>query len=257
MNIIFWNTNKNNNINQYLKKIVINQNADIVVLAEYNDNIKMLNQELYLKGYYFEECEILACKKIKIIHSKDMKVEICDDNSNYVSITINNKKDNIQLFPSKLHTSDDNRQLIASQLKDDIDKYDKAIIVGDFNSNPFEKTIIAASCLSALPSKKKLNRCIHGKEYSNLYNPMWRFFNDFEKYPGTYYYDNSDDINYYWHMFDQVLISSKLNERFEENSLKIIQKINKKSLIKNEKIDKNISDHLPIFFSIREENNNE
>ena len=147
--------------------------------------------------------------------------------------------------------------MLSRELKEDVNKYNKCIVIGDFNSNPFEKSIVSASCLSALPSKDKKYRKVQGKMYKILYNPMWKFFGDFDKYPGTYYYDSSNDINYYWHIFDQVLISQGLINYFDDKSLKIVKNINTKNLIIKQKINKSISDHLPIYFSIKEENNYE
>ena len=58
---------------------------------------------------------------------------------------------------------------------------------------------------------------------------------------------------YYWNLFDQVLVSQEMVNLFNNESLEIIKKINKKSLIKRNKINKELSDHLPIVFSLKEE----
>ncbi len=259
MNIIFWNVNKNSHINKYIKKLIIENKADIIILAEYCGNVEELKNDLYMNGYDYEEFSAIACKKIKILYSKVLQFELCDDNSNYMSTNIKYKGYMFYLFsahfPSMLHVLNNEREIIARELKHDINKYEKTIIVGDFNSNPFDKAIMATTCLSALPTKKIKQRILYGKTYKTLYNPMWNFFGDFDKYPGTYYYNNSKEINFYWYMFDQVLISPALYNVFEDESLRIIKKIGEYSLIKNNKIFKNISDHLPIFFSLKEEKN--
>lgn len=259
MNIIFWNVNRKRQINKYIYKLITENKTDIIILAEYCDEAEILKNDLYINGYDYEEFSAIACKKIKIFYSKELQLELCDDNSNYMSVNIKCKGYMFQLFsahfPSMLHVQNDEREIIARELKQDINKYEKNIIVGDFNSNPFDKAIMATTCLSALPTKKIKQRKLYGKTYKMLYNPMWNFFGDFDKYPGTYYYNNSKEINFYWYMFDQVLISPGLYENFEDNSLRIIKKIDKYSLIKNDKIFENISDHLPIFFSLKEEKN--
>lgn len=40
MKLLFWNTNKNENINNYILGLVEENKIDIVVLAEYNSNIE-------------------------------------------------------------------------------------------------------------------------------------------------------------------------------------------------------------------------
>ncbi len=257
MKIVFWNTYKNININEYLVNLIIEHNCDIIVLAEYKGNEANLKNELYIRGYEFEEYSMFACKKIKIFYNKNVRIILNNDNSNYVSFKLCRNDLEFELFavhfPSKLYESDDNRQFIARTLKSDIDKIENAVVVGDFNSNPFEKTMVAASCLSALPTINCINRTVQGNKIKILYNPMWKFFGDFEKFPGTYYYRKSEDINYVWNIFDQVLVSNNLLRKFNKESVRIIRNIKGTSLIKNQKIDKNISDHLPVFFSLKED----
>ena len=257
MNISFWNTHKNKEINNFLIDMIIEKNIDIMLLSEYSDNVNYLINELYVMGKYYDEISPIACKKIKILYNKDLFIDINDDCSNYVSIRILKDCFDFELFavhfPSKLYTSEDNRQLVARTLKNDIEKYNKVLVVGDFNSNPFDKTMSALSCLLALPTKEYKKRKIQGIERKILYNPMWKFFGDFESIPGTYFYNSSDDINYYWNIFDQVLISQELVDAFNSEKLEIIKEINKKDLIEENKINDKISDHLPILFSLEEE----
>ena len=133
------------------------------------------------------------------------------------------------------------------------------IIVGDFNANPFEEVCINANCFHAVSSKdiakKRKKRIIKGQEYAIFYNPMWNLFGDKNQTNGTYYYDKEGITAYFWNIFDQVILSPEVAEIFEDNSLKIISSINNNSLLYNNGIPNkdDISDHLPIFFQIREE----
>ncbi len=256
MNISFWNTHKNEKINEFLISLILEKNLDIMILAEYNDNINYIINELYIKGKVYKKVDFFACEKIIVLCRKVINIELNDDSSNYASIAISAHKLKFQLFvthfPSKLYALDDTRKLVAGTLKNDIDKYDKVLVVGDFNSNPFERTMSALSGLLALPTKEIKKRKVQGIEKKVLYNPMWKFFGDFETIPGTYYYNNSEDLNYYWNLFDQVLISQDLLYLFNDKSLNIVKKIGERSLIKNNKIDVKVSDHLPIIFSLEE-----
>ena len=201
MNITFWNTHKNKKINEFLIALILEKNLDIMILAEYDDNIDYIINELYIKGKIYKKIYFLACKKIIIICRKFINIELNDDSSNYASIAISTNKLKFQLFvthfPSKLYALEDTRKLVAGTLKNDINKYDKVLVVGDFNSNPFERTMSALSGLLALPTKNIKNRKVQGIEKNVLYNPMWKFFGDFETIPGTYYYNYSEDLTYY------------------------------------------------------------
>ena len=69
--------------------------------------------------------------------------------------------------------------------------------------------------------------------------------------PGTYYYSRG----YFWNTFDQVLLRPALFEYFSNNQLQVIDKIAQKTLLtKNGKIDKKISDHLPIVITLERGN---
>lgn len=256
MNIVFWNTYKNTNINDILLDLIQSKNIDILILAEYTANITELIYELYIKDLLFNEIKTISCKKIKIICKNGINMQLHDDNTNYASFKITKELLEFQLFathfPSKMRNSDNNRRIVASQLKNDAEHYEKVIVVGDFNSNPFEETMVSLTGMHALPSKKIKTRTVQGIKKETLYNPMWKFFGDFEDCPGTYYNDNSDDVNYYWHIFDQILISENMIRVFKIDELEIIKKIKEINLIKNKKIDKDISDHLPIYFGLEE-----
>ena len=90
MNISFWNTHKNKSINEFLISMIIEKNIDMMILAEYEDDIKHLINELYIKKKYYTEITPIACKKIKILYRKNIIIEINNECSNYVSISVLN-----------------------------------------------------------------------------------------------------------------------------------------------------------------------
>jgi hypothetical protein len=89
--------------------------------------------------------------------------------------------------------------------------------------------------------------------YGKFYNPMWKFLSNEAPPYGTYFYDSGGIVNYYWHIFDQVIMRPQLIEAFDDDSLSIVTQIGGTSLLAKGKPDKQYSDHLPIFFSLREE----
>ena len=55
MRIVFWNTNKNENINEYISDIIVEQEIDILVLAEYESDIEELKKMLALYNIVIEQ----------------------------------------------------------------------------------------------------------------------------------------------------------------------------------------------------------
>ena len=66
---------------------------------------------------------------------------------------------------------------------------------------------------------------------------------------GTYYYKGGH-ISYFWNTFDQILLRPSLLNYFKSEDISIISQIRDKSLLKNNKIDKSFSDHLPIMIKL-------
>jgi len=86
---------------------------------------------------------------------------------------------------------------------------DRAIIVGDFNMDPYEPGMIGAFGFHALMAKteaERETRTVLGRAYPTYYNPMWGHFGDRVEGPtGTFYYHSSEPVAYFWHMYDQVI----------------------------------------------------
>jgi len=163
---------------------------------------------------------------------------------------------------SKLFSQEEDQSFACCNLNEIIKNNEKkvghsrTILMGDLNLNPFESGVAYASGLNAVSDRRiarKGTRTIDGKRYRYFYNPMWNFFGDFStRPPGTYFYDSGKCANYYWHVFDQVLIRPDLIDYFEFDSLKIITEVNGFSLLTDQgKPDRHKgSDHLPIILSL-------
>jgi hypothetical protein len=97
-------------------------------------------------------------------------------------------------------------------------------------------------------------RTVQGREYRFFYNPMWGHLGDLRgNIAGTYYYDNAQHVNYYWNVFDQVLIRPDLAGGFDSDKLKIITTVGQRSFVGHDGRPDSIdsSDHLPIIFELR------
>ena len=264
--ILFWNTNKNEDIDRYLVDLINENESDIVILAEYCNNIDGLCNKL---SYYREFKPFKTMQdRIVIAASDEYEREVILDTRYYTMCNIEIFTKEFLLvalhFPSRLHADDETRSALASKVINDINNamknlcHDNVAIVGDFNSNPFDNSCINATCFHAVPSKlvaNKRTRTVNGQLYNLYYNPMWNMFGDSVLPTGTYYYSKGGINTYFWNIFDQVILSPDAANAFAGESLKIVTSVNGKSLLnENEIPDRhNASDHLPIVFELREE----
>lgn len=100
-------------------------------------------------------------------------------------------------------------QILGQSALDDMKKNDQVIILGDFNDNPFDESVIQLGAVRCHDSTRKLRK-------ETLYNPFWRnvvsqktynhIVNDEDHFhSGTHFYPTAFDSN--WHTFDQILVS--------------------------------------------------
>lgn len=132
----------------------------------------------------------------------------------------------------------------------------RTVLVGDFNMNPFEDGMVAANGLNAVMTRNVASRelrTVQGKVYPFFYNPMWGHFGDAVDGPsGTFYYGGSEHVNYFWNMFDQVLIRPELLSMFRNKELRILSFSGERSLLPPKGLPdaSSGSDHLPLLFRL-------
>ena len=91
MKVLLWNTNKNTNINETICELAAENNASIVVLAEYVANIDNLLSSLLLQHGIKMQRYGSCCERITMIGSAG-DVEVRFD-SDHTTIQIINGKD--------------------------------------------------------------------------------------------------------------------------------------------------------------------
>jgi exonuclease III len=171
-------------------------------------------------------------------------------------------------YQSKLHWDDNDQNAHASELKYFIDElenqveHDRTVVIGDFNMNPFQLGMIQTTGLHTTMDRRIAewgSRVVDGKRYKFFYNPMWSFFGERGKgeINGTYFYNSSKPVSYFWNIFDQVILRPSLLDAFDEDSLEILNEINGQNLLTiHGRIDNTISDHLPVIFDLNLKNIN-
>jgi exonuclease III len=165
-------------------------------------------------------------------------------------------------LPSKLRWSSESQAIectgLARRIAQEENKlgHRRTVLVGDFNMDPFEAGMVAAGGLHAVMSRQVAARdvrTVQGQDYRLFYNPMWGHFGDARSSTaGSYYYDSAEHVNYFWHMFDQVLIRPELAERFDSSHVNIITSLAGRSLVRPDgRPDAAAySDHLPVIFEL-------
>lgn len=200
MKILFWNTHKNHNIDSYILDFAAENPCDIIILAEYANNINGLCNQLSLFKLDFYFWKSLACNTIKIISKKSYKNRLMQDEKRYCIYSMETASKQFILtalhLPSKLHFDPPDIESYARRIRNDIEHIEEnlrckaSFIVGDFNVNPFENACINADCFHALPNRSQAGkeyRKVSGLSFSTFYNPMWNLFGDFDSVSGSYF----------------------------------------------------------------------
>ena len=269
MKFLFWNIHKNANAIPYLHNIVREEGIDVVGIAEYPPEYAIENV-LRSRSMTFSYLKPVVDKeKIKIFY-RNSRVKINNKlNGQFVVIKqIKSLGYIVSLIfchlPSKISCNEDEQLSRATAINREINDYEQTnaknrltIVCGDFNMNPFDKGMVHCEGFHAVMDKRiamRRWRKFQETDYSFFYNPMWGCLGDNGKggTPGTYFYDPSHSIQYFWNMFDQVLIRPDLIPLFDDKSLKIVTTGKSYNLMNiNGRIDKKISDHLPIMFNLK------
>ena len=165
-------------------------------------------------------------------------------------------------LPSRLHRTAEDLNFNAIRLRQYIEEteeevgHTRTMIIGDLNMNPFDSGVASAEGFHGVMSKRiaeRRQRQVGGQSRRFFYNPMWSHLGD-ESIgpPGSYYYNTSSQVNYFWNTFDQVLIRPELLPYFRNENLRILTQVGARSLLTiNGLPDSSVaSDHLPLLFSL-------
>jgi hypothetical protein len=270
---LFWNLGKKN-LSHLVIELVKQESIDVVVLAE-TQSVDQIYLEKELsklptgpyKSRYISGQKIMLFDNLAAIRTinEDARASSC-------LYWINNQEIllvGVHLRSKKGNDTDDLYDL-AGQHRQLIDSYGKkkVIVLGDFNMNPYEKGIMGVTGFNAILSKEEIRynptRSFGYMKRSFYYNPSWEVYNSLSQ-KGTYHFSqNTKAVNPYWHLLDQVLVSSDLMDSYVFRSFNVITNIGghggtellKKEKSKTTKIERLVpnrskfSDHLPITFEM-------
>lgn len=136
--------------------------------------------------------------------------------------------------------------------------HSRTVLIGDLNMNPFEFGVVGSERLHAITDRRIASngsRKVQDEDCTFFYNPMWSQFGDLDSSPpGTYFYNSGGEVNYYWNVFDQVLIRPPLLPYFDNKSVSVVTELAGESLLnKHGRPDRKLhSDHLPIVCRLSE-----
>lgn len=269
MNFLFWNINRKP-LQDLLAVLVREHSIDILILAECEINdvtlLETLNENQSPK--FGIALNYIPSQRIKIFTTlpRDSFQPLRDEGNAAFRRLRPPIGEEILLvavhLSSKMHLSDAEQAFNATRLGRSIREVElelghtKTLVVGDLNMNPFEHGLVAADAFHAVMTKDialRNSRTVSGEEKMFFYNPMWGLFGDNSRgVAGTYYYGSGNQINYFWNIFDQVLLRPTLIPFFNEENLHVVSVVGDKSLLDERGFPCSsfASDHLPILFQL-------
>ncbi len=262
MKYIFWNVQKIKNANAYLQKLIEFYRPDIIGVAEYTSMGQNLVDELKNTGAEYTYVPRIGSRVDVFYKSGSIQITHCGE-STYFSVKVITNMNYKQILavvhmPSKQHKREYDDIEILRDLLDEIEKVKQGrkikhvVIMGDFNMNPFESPMIAASALQAIPCgeiAKREFREYRRKKREFYYNPMWNFLGDEKRPMGSFYYNSPGNEALYWNTFDQFVVSPSLVDEIQKDSIQFLNRFGS-VVLENRNGKPKVSDHFPLYFEI-------
>lgn len=260
MKFLFWNI-QNKDLLEEVTELIVEEDCDIFAVAETDDAlIEKVVEKLrieYNAGYYSYSTP--GCERIKIIAKFPIaNMSLLNQHKYFSLIKVESGENAIIVgfvhLPSKYsHTLDIIRsisELLGNQLilEEDAHSITESILIGDFNTDPFEMPMISFSGISATNGIDCSNRGTvtrTGLKSKLFYNPMWTLYSKYKERPGSHRYIRLGEDVVSWHFLDQVIIRPTLVDDFNFESLRLIFETTNYNYLNINKAPK-LSDHLPL-----------
>lgn len=216
-----------------LYQLLYNRNVDVMCLCEVSDKDVALISNMVSDGYSiyngvvddgrkkFDLCVIYRAEILEFVESSLVSAPMLGANlyaAQQLTFILSKTNEFLALFlvhwPSRMHDPEDSAKkaelgmLLRTAVTNclEVDKITKIIVLGDFNEEPFNKSITHHL-------KASRDVVLVKKQPKLLYNPFWRHMVYTHLYPesasshgGTYYYKSDQFCK--WKTFDQMMFSA-------------------------------------------------
>lgn len=264
--VAFWNLYRRD-LTSAVVDLVRHERIDILILAESSLDGKAVPEMLTAATERtFRRVEIFS-PRIKVFSSLSLRwFHVVDEPQHRRTCTfrlIGRESDILVTgvhLPSKTELADSDQTTFAARFARDIAVAERrlniprGLVCGDFNMNPFDDGMIGCDGFHAVLSKsiaERNGRIVLGEWRPFFYNPMWGMMGDGSPGPaGTFYYRSSNPHALFWHTFDQVLVRPAAMHLI--GNVRIVDSIGELALTsRNGRPNRReLSDHLPVTFSI-------
>lgn len=265
---------------EHLKKLITGLSCDLIAICEVSTedvayinsylnshltNVNMLDLTCEIGRTRFDIAVIYNSEKIHLNHQYYLSKVLTGNTvkaAQLVEIVNLDDKQTIQLFlchwASRLNGDGEDRRkaaanIVFSSVQDLVSENKDVIVMGDFNDNPYDESIL---------TNLKASRCHDSvRKYPNefLYNPFWRSVVSDKKYShlsdnepfrsGTHKYKQF--LGTVWHSYDQIMFSGSFLGtgawHLNEQNTKVIDEV---GFINDFENSKNLIDHLPVMCEI-------
>lgn len=264
---LYWNTNRKP-LTSAIRTLVRAHEVDVLILSECPSSPVSMLEALNSGAAADFQFAFGECERIRIFtrfSSSFLRATYEEDRVSIRHLTLPAQRQILIVAvhqPSKLFWSEDSQAFECTELSRTVIEQEakvghrNTVLVGDLNMNPFEKGLVSANGLNAVSSRRvasRGSRKVLSRQYPFFFNPMWAHFGDRRGYPpGSYYYERAELVNYYWNVFDQVMVRPDIMERCDGEGIQILTKAGDASLLRDDGApnSKVFSDHLPLLFEI-------
>jgi hypothetical protein len=266
LTFLFWNLNKKP-LEKRVARLCAAHAVDVLIVAECAEpaNVLSVLQAEVAETFHHPFADESKCHFF--VRSTEMSVaEQFDEPYGSLSIRRLEHPNGLDLlvaavhWPSKVNWDSDDHSLLAGIVANNIAATERAVghqctvLIGDFNANPFEPGIVGAPGIHGVMTTGLANResrKVSGRDFPFFYNPMWGLFGDRTPGPpGTHYYGSGKPVNYFWNMYDQVLVRPSLVSALSE--VRILDSDGTQSLLTRTGLPDTASgsDHLPVLLRL-------
>ena len=258
MKQLFWNMGRNNNAGLALECM---RSLEVGVAAFAECDCAVFSDSL-LGDAGYRMLGLGGCDKIKVLAADSIGVVGCYEESRF-SVFVLDSDEACFVFAAAHLTDRQSSSCPGRRIKEIGSmmgvvhgfetSYDigKTIVIGDFNSNPYDEELLQPDAFNAVLFKgclrSKTSRTWAGDTYPCLYNPTIHWLSEDTGNYGSFYY-SSDDVGPMWNCFDQALVSPSLMDAVR--GYRYLRKIGDTELIAKIAPKKGISDHLPLLLDV-------